>query len=297
MASLDALLDAAPTIAQKRYREALLAHRRRRAIASRELARIRTDVPVTFDADALRYRGPSRERCFTLFSSLGFRTLVAEYAPTAETSARDYAVVASLEDVDALATELRAAGRIGVGADRDGDRRRCTSRVVGWAFAPTPGTRALHPARATRASPTRRTCPPREVFARLGPVLADPSDREGRPRPEVRRDRAARGTASVLAGVDVDTMVASYLVDATRSSHDLEGLALERAELPRGDATRTLTGQRRQGGHARRGAGGVAARRYAGERADLPLDAGAGLAERSRAGRPRRASIATSSGR
>ena len=42
------------------------------------------DVPVTFDRDAVRYRGPLRERAFALFSSLGFRTLVTEFAPTAE---------------------------------------------------------------------------------------------------------------------------------------------------------------------------------------------------------------------
>jgi DNA polymerase-1 len=46
--SLDALLAAAPTITQKRYRDALMQHADD-AIASRELARIRTDVPVTFD--------------------------------------------------------------------------------------------------------------------------------------------------------------------------------------------------------------------------------------------------------
>src|SRR5699024_3332109 len=47
--TLDALIAAAPAIAQKRYREALITHADS-ARASRELARIRTDVPVTFDA-------------------------------------------------------------------------------------------------------------------------------------------------------------------------------------------------------------------------------------------------------
>ena len=49
-------------------------------------------MPVTFDRDALRYSGPSRERCYALFSSLGFRTLVQEFAPTAASAARDYQV-------------------------------------------------------------------------------------------------------------------------------------------------------------------------------------------------------------
>ncbi len=85
--SLDNLLEHAAQIPQKRYREPLLAHAES-ARQSRELARIRTNVPVEFDPDALRYRGASRERCFEIFNELGFRTLVAEYAPTADTTTR-----------------------------------------------------------------------------------------------------------------------------------------------------------------------------------------------------------------
>src|SRR5262249_22017555 len=83
--SLENLLAHAAEIPQKRYREPLLAHVDS-ARQSRELARIRTDVPVTFDPDAVRYRGSSRERCFEIFNALAFRTLVAEYAPTAKTT-------------------------------------------------------------------------------------------------------------------------------------------------------------------------------------------------------------------
>ena len=60
-------------------------------VQSRELARIRTDVPVEFHPEDLRYRGASRERCFELFTRLGFRTLVTEYAPDAQTVGKDYA--------------------------------------------------------------------------------------------------------------------------------------------------------------------------------------------------------------
>src|SRR5260221_6426394 len=63
--SLDNLLAHAGEVPQKRYREPLLAHAES-ARQSRELARIRTDVPVTFDPEALRYRGAARERCFEI---------------------------------------------------------------------------------------------------------------------------------------------------------------------------------------------------------------------------------------
>jgi DNA polymerase-1 len=74
--NLDALLAAAPTLPQKKYREALMANADA-ARQSRELVRIHADVPVAFDADRFTYRGAHRERCFRLFSSLGFRSLTA----------------------------------------------------------------------------------------------------------------------------------------------------------------------------------------------------------------------------
>src|SRR5579872_6868769 len=59
--TLDALIEAAASLPQKRYREALLAHVDS-ARSSRELARIRLDVPVPFDPAALRYRGADHAR-------------------------------------------------------------------------------------------------------------------------------------------------------------------------------------------------------------------------------------------
>ena len=47
--------------------------------------------------ETLRYQGASRERCYELFSRLAFRTLVNDYAPTADTIEKDYAIVATAQ--------------------------------------------------------------------------------------------------------------------------------------------------------------------------------------------------------
>ena len=137
----------------KRYREGLLAHAED-ARQSRELARIRTDVPVEFHAEALRYRGASRERCFELFTRLGFRTLVMEYAPDAQTVGKDYALVRTLESVRELAAELQSARAIRLRVLPDvpvGDAgRHRRARVLD-----RPAPRALRAARATRADGRR----------------------------------------------------------------------------------------------------------------------------------------------
>ena len=104
---------------------------------SRELARIRTNVPVEFVADSLRYRGASRERCFELFTRLGFRTLVMEYAPTAQTIGKDYAIVHNVEELRALAAELNAAGRFGFRVLPDAPSAM-RSGIAGLAFSLRP---------------------------------------------------------------------------------------------------------------------------------------------------------------
>src|SRR6266567_5759184 len=106
--SLENLLDHAREVKNKRYREGLLAHADD-ARQSQVLARIHTDVPVTFDPEALRYRGASRERCFQIFNELGFRAFVGEYAPTADTISKIYRIVNTEEDLRALADRLRQA--------------------------------------------------------------------------------------------------------------------------------------------------------------------------------------------
>ena len=66
--TLDALLDRAAEVPQKKYREALLAHTAE-ARQSRELLRIHTNVPVEFDITAFRYRGPTRSLLRTLLGA------------------------------------------------------------------------------------------------------------------------------------------------------------------------------------------------------------------------------------
>jgi DNA polymerase-1 len=262
--SLDAVLAAADSMTKKR-REALITHADD-ARQSRELARIRVDVPVAFEAETLKYRGPSRQKCFTLFSSLGFRTLVADFAPTAETSSREYAVVTSLDEVDALAKEIRAAGRVGLAAIATAESA-VRADIVGWAFATKTGAAHYIPVAHTGLADTPNL-PVREVLARLGPVLADAGIKKvGH---DLKFATIALGREGhVLGGADIDTEIASYLVDATRSSHDLAGLALERATY------RAMSDQDVVG----RGVKAVtldavpprSLAAYAGERADLPL--------------------------
>ena len=270
--TLGALIEAAPAHGKKKY-QSVAAHAGD-ARASRELARIRTDVPVTFDPDALRYRGPSRERCYALFSSLGFRTLVPEYAPTAETSSYEFGVAGSIDDVRAMAEAARRAGRMCL-APLAGPGSAMTAPVAGWAVAVEPGAARYVPLSHSGLADTPNL-PAREVFATLGPVLADRSIAKVGHDLKFASILALR-EGVVVAGDEMDTLVASYLLDATRPNHSVEGLALERT----GYRAKTIEEVAGKGAKARAidSLPPAAVVAYAGERAALPLAMADGLAD------------------
>src|SRR6266851_7378470 len=221
--SLENLLAHASEVKHKRYREGLLANVEQ-ARQSRELARIRTDVPVEFDPEALRYRGGSRERSFQIFNELGFRTLAKEYAPTASTITKTYRVVNTAADVRHLADRLRAAGRFALRVLPDRPTAMRAS-IVGLAFSTAPREADYVPV-GHQALGDTPSMPLAAALQALRPLLEDETIRKAGH--DLKFDAIVLARHGVtLRGLDIDTMLASYLVDATRSEHRLEDLALE----------------------------------------------------------------------
>jgi DNA polymerase-1 len=230
--SLDALLERTGELKPK-PRDALVTHRAA-ALQSRELVTIRIDVPIDIDFAALRYHGASRERCYELFSRLAFRTLVNEFAPTADSIQKDYALVHSAGELDALVSELRGAGEFAlrvipsepsamraaiVGLVFSVRERQARYVPLGHEGSDTSNdllSGASAPAQLDRAA----------ALERLRPLLEDPSIRKlGH---DLKFDAlllARHGIA--LVGLEFDSMLASYLLDATRPGHPLEESSLE----------------------------------------------------------------------
>ena len=222
--SLDALLQNAGEIKQKKYREGLQTHADE-ARQSRELVTIRTDVDVPFDAETFRYRGPSRERCYELFSRLGFRTLVPEFAPTAASVVKDYSLVGSSDELAALVEQLRTAGRFSLKVITDGTAP-VRATLVGIAVS-TGAAMARYIPLGHEGFGGGFSLAKSEALALLAPLLTDPAiEKIGH---DIRADLIVLGRH----GVDLknpqafDTMLAAYLLDANRSSQALEPIALE----------------------------------------------------------------------
>ena len=215
----------ASEVPQKRYREPLIAHAES-ARQSRELARIRTDVPVEFDAEALRYRGAFRARCFEIFNALAFRTLAAEYAPSASATEKLYRVITALEDVSALAAQLKASGRFALSIMPD-QPSAMTASIVGLACSTGPREATYIPT-GHRSLGALGSLPLDGVLAAMRPVLE--SDAITKVGHDLKFETILLARHGItLRGLALDTMIASYLLESTRSAHTLEDLALEHA--------------------------------------------------------------------
>ena len=269
--SLDELLIRAGEVVQKKYREGLLTYADQ-ARQSRELVKIRTDVDIPFDLESFRYQGPSNERCYALFAKLGFRTLVTEFAPTASSIQKDYAVVGSLDELRDVARGLEQAGRFALRVVADGPS--CVrSQLVGLVVSTAPRQACYvpigHEGFAGGSSLDRKA-----ALEILAPVFENPAIAK------VGHDLKAdvvvlAGYGVTLSGLTFDTMLASYLIDATKSSQELEPTVLEQlgykaltAESVCGKGVKALT-------FAQIPVEGLLD--YAGERADLAFQLSAHL--------------------
>jgi DNA polymerase-1 len=227
--SLDRLLENPDAIAGKRPREALRAGADM-ARLSRDLSRLRDDLPVEFDLERLALRDPDREGLYELFRELDFRRLLDELgtvtpervaAPAAEIATR---VVANSSELAALATELAAAKEIALEVVLEPDDP-LRGELVALAFATTPEAAALVAARgAARAA----------VLEALRPLLVDParvflgSD--------LKRAALALGRHGIeLAGRLDDVGVAAYVANPANAVDRPDQLS--QAYLGRGFAT------------------------------------------------------------
>jgi DNA polymerase-1 len=222
--SLEALLAHANEIKQKKYREGLLTYADQ-ARQSRELVTIHTDVDVPFELERFTFRGANRERCYELFAKLEFRTLVPEYAPTASSVEKDYAVIGSTAELAALAAEMKAAGQFSLKVITDGTAP-VRATLVGLAVSTAP-LKARYIPLGHEGFGGGFSLPKAEALAMLAPVLGDPSVRK------IGHDLKADLIVLGRHGVEInnpegfDTLLGSYLLDANRSSQALEPLALE----------------------------------------------------------------------
>jgi len=237
--SVEAALDRAAEVEKKTYRESLQ-NNRETVLFSKQMAAIDVNVPVELDVDAMKAGQPDVEALRTLFTELEFTSLLKELLPVVEVSEAHYTEAKTAADVEgvikalapgvalAIAVEISEAHEVEI---EEEDEEQPESAMLPLSAEAAP----IQPARNIAISAgigTAVAIPAanREAHSRLQQALENPALLKS-----VHDSKAAMHTLAAqnitLHGLRHDSMLYSYLLDPTYSSHRLADVALRRFNL------------------------------------------------------------------
>jgi DNA polymerase-1 len=208
-------------VSPARVQEALRTHEDQ-ARRSKELATIVCDTPVTLDLSRCRVGDYDRERVVELFRELEFRSLLPRLPevdaalggeaapPPPDEQPCTYKTVRTLEQLDALIDDIRAAGRLALDTETT-SQTAMLAKLVGISLSVRPYEAWYIPVGHTSQEGDTTQLPFAQVIERLAPVLADPSIRKTGH--NLKYDMIVLANAGApVDGVEHDTMIAAYLL-------------------------------------------------------------------------------------
>jgi len=230
----------ADEIRKKSVRNSLVEHYDD-ALLFRELVQLCTDVPIVLDLEDLAAQPFEGERLRSLFVRLEFMSLVRELGLGGEEEPFAYRVVAGRDELADLVTLLKESGGFAIRPLVRGERPE-EIELVGLGIATDPqrtwyvpivceGVGGIGTAPGSPVPPGEpglfegRGLPVEEVRELMSPLLADPAVPKWGHDTKVLHHGLMRCGAE-LAGLAFDSAVASYLLDPSQRSVDLQTQSL-----------------------------------------------------------------------
>jgi DNA polymerase-1 len=240
--SVEAALDHAAEVEKKTYRESLQ-NNRENILLSKQLVTIDCNVPVELNVDAMKVGAPDLEALRSLFTELEFTSLLKELMPVVEVSESHYTEATSIADVEAVLQALPTKGALGVAVeaeitgsmDAEEDREEDEPQEAMLPLtAEAPPVQPIRTIAISSAPGTAVTIALDSAAApRLDTALADAN------LPKAIHDyksaiHVLESHSTVLKNIQHDSMLYSYLLDPTASSHRLADVAFRRLNVKLG---------------------------------------------------------------
>jgi len=240
-------LDHAAEVERKTYRESLL-HNRDTVLFSKKMATIDTDVPVDLDVNAMHAGEPDVEALRRLFTELEFTSLLKELLPVVEVTEADYREAKTVAEVDAV---LDAAAKNSLAIAIEQPELDTSTEMVGEDensvedAEPQAQLSLMSGTLMNEPAPEKQTCRVAISVKQGSAVVVDLGSSAGKGLQRALSDGSLRKsvhdyksaihtldcTEVQLAGVQHDSMLYSYLLDPTYSSHELPEVALRSFNL------------------------------------------------------------------
>ena len=190
---------------------------------SRKLVTINTRLPLPLNIEDFKYDEPRAENLMELIRELEFTSLLKEFSGGTGTKEKDYRTILKMNELDSFLDQVRSQGEVSVDLETTAiDPMR--AEIVGISLSLKEDEGIYIPvAHAYPGAPEQLSRS--EVLGFLRPILTDPKIKKiGQ---NIKYDMIVLENAGLeLQGVYFDTMVASYLINPSRTTHNLNDLAL-----------------------------------------------------------------------
>jgi DNA polymerase-1 len=243
--TVEQALDRANEVEKKTYRESLQ-NNRDTILFSKSMATIDTNVPVELNVDAMRAGEPDLDLLRQLFTELEFTSLLKELLPEVQVTETHYSEAQSAADVEQVVSSVATDGTLAIAVEVEKTEPLADSEEEVIDEVPQSGMLALTDASSPAVVPkpdARRVA----ISAAAGSAITVRLDSggaaaklrtlmtdAGTPKSVHDYKSAIHALESLgigLQGVQHDSMLYSYLLDPTYSSHRLADVALRRFNL------------------------------------------------------------------
>jgi DNA polymerase I len=241
--TVEQALERAAEVEKKTYRESLQ-NNRAAILFSKSMATIDTNVPVELDVESMRAGEPALDALRELFTELEFTSLLKELLPVVEVTEASYGEAKSAADVENVLKSVAAGGALAVAVEQvapppeaaedevEPEPQDSMMLALSDEASPAPPEPAVRRTAISAAAGTATTVKldGGEAGVRIFSALT------GSATPKSIHDyksaiHALAPLGIELQGVRHDSMLYSYLLDPTYSSHRLPEVALRRFNL------------------------------------------------------------------
>lgn len=222
--SIDGLYANLDKVSNERQRN-LLKEYEKEARMSRELVTIDCAVPIEYDLEAMRVGEPNTKALMALFEDFEFRTFLKELAPASTQTAapRKYKTLQTIAELEKEAKRFAGASQIAVDTETTSVNAHL-AHLIGLSFSISEGEAFYVPVSSSHHQGPG--IPLEQALDLLRPILE--SEKPQKIGQNIKYDLIVLKKHGVqLAGIQFDTMIASYLINPARRAHNLDALTAQ----------------------------------------------------------------------
>jgi len=190
---------------------------------SKTLVTIEKELDIKFNLEELRLTEPNYEEITKLFRELEFSSLLSEYLEETGDVKKKYEIIDEEKQLKKLITKIKEAKCVSLDTETDSPYP-VKARVVGLSFSLKPHHAHYLPLRHSYEGISRQI-PKDSAFRLLREILSDPKIKIiGQ---NIKYDYLVLKREGIpIQGLDLDTMILSYLLEPNWGKHNLNPLAM-----------------------------------------------------------------------